>query len=509
MAQEDNIGSNKRIAKNTMFLYFRMLFTMGIGLYTSRLLLDTLGVSDYGLYSIVGGVVLMFAFLQSALSGATVRFLNVAMTEDDDALSKVFNTSLIIHLILCAVVFILSETVGLWLVYNKLEIPDGRFNAALITYQISIVSVLISIYQIPYNSAIIAHERMKVFAYISIIEAALKLAVVFVVIFVDFDKLILYAVLILLATTIIRIIYQVYCVRNFKECKVNWKYDKDIMKNMLSFFGWDTYGNFSVTIKEQGIKVLHNMFFGTVINAASAVAAQAMAGVSSLTGNFVMAIRPQLMKSYAKNDFSRMNVLTNQGTRLSYFLFLMIAIPLFFEADFFLNLWLKEVPDKVVVFLRISICASLVSLLFSLLIALIHATGRVVEISFITGSIYLLNVPVVYLLFKLGCDAEYAYYATFVTALIAGISNLLITRKNIPMFDVFMYLKTIATCLITLVVSCALVVVMMHYIFIENALIRVIIIFLITVIFSFIIGVNKTEKQMILQTLKTKLKAKN
>lgn len=327
-------SSNKRIATNTLFLYFRLLFTLSIGLYASRLTLSTLGVVDYGVYNIVGGVVAMLAFLHSSLSGATTRFINVHMHEGVVRLKTIFNTALTIHLMLVVAVFVFAETFGLWFLYNKLMIPESRFSISLIVYQLSIISVLVSILQVPYDAAIIAHERMDVYAIFSILQAVLGLAVIIIVKHLSYDKLLSYSALLLIASILVRFSVHIYCNRNFPETKFSFLFDTNCFRNMICFFGWDLYGNMSVVMRTQGVNILQNMFFGPIVNASVAIVNQAQNGLLSLGSNLALAAKPQIIQSYSKADFDRMFLLLSQGTRLAFYLVLTVSMPLVFNTKY-------------------------------------------------------------------------------------------------------------------------------------------------------------------------------
>lgn len=429
-------SSNKRIAKNALFLYFRLLFTLSIGLYTSRLVLNVLGVVDYGIYNVVGGVVATFAFLQGSLSGATTRFLNVYMVEDFGKLKVVFNTALIMHIILAVIVVLLAETVGLWLIINKLTIPDNRFDMALIVYQFSVVSIVVSIIQIPYDAAIIAHEKMNFYAIFSILLAVLNLIVIFIVKYLPYDKLFIYAGLILSVSIIITLLIQNYCRRHFLETKFAFLFDKQLFKSMISFFGWDLYGNMSIVFRLQGNNILQNIFFGPIVNASVAVVGQAQNGLSALGHNLALAAKPQMIQSYSKSDFDRMFSLLSQGTRLTFYMVLIVSLPLVFYPKYVLSLWLGQVPVYADSFLRLSLLSSIFNMSFPLLIPIIHATGKMFRISFITGSIYLFSLPITYILFKLGFDPLIPYYLDFIVVILAGLVNLYIVQGYVPRFRV-------------------------------------------------------------------------
>lgn len=501
-------NSNKRIAKNTLFLYIRLVFTLFIGLYASRLILDTLGVVDYGIYNIVGGVVATLSFLHSSLSGATTRFINIHMNDNPVKLNIIFNTAKTMHILLAIIVFIFAETLGLWFVYNKLNIPDARFSVALVVYQISVISVLVSIIQVPYDATIIAHERMNVYAVFSILQAILNLAAIIVLEYLPYDKLLSYSCLILIISVFTRFAVQNYCRHNFKESKFNFLFDRKVFKEMTSFFGWDLYGNMSVILRVQGINVLQNMFFGPIINASVAIVNQAQNGVLSLGNNLALAAKPQIIQSYSRENFERMFSLLSQGTRLSFYLVLIASLPLVFNTKYILQLWLGQIPDYADTFLKLSLLSSIISMSFMLLIPVIHATGKVFAISFLTGSIYLLSVPITYLLFQLGFNPIAPYYINFFVVIFSGLMNLFIVQKYISNFSVLRFFLTVLLRLYTVfLLSLILSFLITNYLDIHPFLSIIATIFT-TFIVILSIGLKAEERYHILVFIKHKIENK-
>ncbi|MBU3822289.1 hypothetical protein KO566_09470 [Flavobacteriaceae bacterium XHP0103] len=500
------MSSNKVIAKNTLFLYFRTFFKLGIGLYTSRIVLEALGVVDYGIYSIVGGVVGILSFMHAALSGTTTRFLNISKVGDLKRLKTVFNTSIILHFCLAIVVFIIAETLGLWFFYNKLVIPESRMDIAFWVYQVSVVSILFMIMQIPYDASIIAHEKMGIYTYLSILEAILKLAVAIVISYISLDKLLWYAILILVLSIGIRLTYQVYCRRNFEECKFNFLFDRVVIKEMFSFFSWDLYGNLSVMLRLQGVNILLNMFFGPVVNASVAIVSQFQGGLMSLSSNFALAAKPQVIQSYAGKDYERLFFLLKQGTKFSFYLMMLISIPLSFNSDFILELWLHEVPLYADQFLQLSLLASVVSVSFLLFIPLIHATGKMFLISFLTGSIYLLSLPINYVFFKYNFGPIAPYYISFFVFLFAGLANLFIVQKYVPAFNAMVFVKAV------LIKMYAIYLVLIGLGFLQqiylpmHAILSILVLFILSSGLVLAFGITKKEKYIVFNVLKKKIK---
>lgn len=423
---------NKRIAKNTILLYIRMFISVIVGLYTSRVVLNTLGASDYGVYNVVGGIVAMFSFLNTSMSGATSRFLTYEMGKENDVrLAQTFSSAMMIHIGIALVVFILAETIGLWFLVNKLVIPEGRMTAAHIVYQLSVLSMMVTITQVPYNASIIAHEKMDIYAYVELLNVFLKLGIVYLLLIGHFDKLILYASLVFAVSLLIATIYRVYCIRHFKECHIKRKLHKDIIKPMLSFSVWDLYGNMSVSFRSQGTTFLLNMFFGTLLNAANGIATNVHGIILGFANNVIMAFRPQIIKEYAANNLQRMSYLIENALKFTLALYLLIAIPLFAEADYVLKLWLKNVPDYTAFFLRIVLICSFFKLGNNILNIAIHATGKIKGVSFISGTVFLLNIPLMYIVMKMGGNAYMAYATLIPIDIITTLIGIVIVKNLI------------------------------------------------------------------------------
>ena len=406
-----NSSNNKRVAKNTMFMYFRMLILLVIGLYTSRVVLASLGISDYGLYNVVGGIVTLFAFLNGALSTGTQRFLNFELGRGDkERLNLVFRTSFTQHIVLIALVLVLAETIGLWFVTNKLNIEPGRENAALWVYQTSIFVLCTQIFQIPYMSAIIAHEKMSFYAYFSIIEAVLKLSVAYLLTIWNVDKLILYGILILIVHIFTASLYCIYSTYKFSEARAKFAYQKEMFRLMLSFSGWNLFGGFCSISNNQGVNIIMNLYFGTVINAARGLAFQVSSIVSQFVTNFQVAVRPQVVKYYANGELEQAENLVMNSAKFSAFLLIIIAVPLMTEIETVLELWLGEYPDNTPLFLSLVLINSIFYSMVSSTLMIVHASGKVKEVSVWSGLTYLSILPISYLMFEFGFPA----YSVFV-----------------------------------------------------------------------------------------------
>lgn len=408
-------SDNKRIAKNTIMLYIRMFFSLIVSLYTSRVILNVLGVTDYGINNVVGGVVTMFTFMNGAMASATQRYLNIDLGRNDiKHLRLVFRTGLQVHFIIAFLILLLAETVGLWFVCNKLVIPPERFYAAQWVYQFSVISCLLSIISSPFNAEIIAHERMSAFAYMQIFDVTAKLLIVYLLVIVPFDKLITYAFLFLCVQIIDQIVYQIYTKKNFpNEVNFSFKVDKSLIKEMSGFVGWSLFGHLSGMLYNQGINMLLNMFFGPAVNAARGIAVQVQNVVRGFISNIQMAVNPQITKSYAVNDMHRMHTLMFASTKFCYYLLFMIVLPLSLEAYPVLVTWLKIVPDHTVNFLRLILAIMLLDCLINPFVVANQATGKVKVYQLVCGGIQLLIVPIAYIALKLGCPPESVFVVHF------------------------------------------------------------------------------------------------
>lgn len=462
---------NKRIAKNTLMLYLRMLFSMSVSLYTSRVILSVLGVTDFGINNVILGVTGMLSFLSSAMSGATSRFLTYAIGRNDKKqLKDTFAAAFTIHLFLAIIIFLLCETIGLWMLETKLVIPEDRMNAARIIFQFSAFSCLLGIAQIPFGSALIAHERMDVFAYFGIADVIMKLVIVYMLTIFNYDKLILYGFLFFVVSLVMMIINRCYGITHFEECRFRLSKNKNIIFPMLKFSGWDLYGNMSVMARTEGVNILQNMFWGPAVNAATGVANQVMTAILGFSNNFLTAIRPQIVKLYARNEISEMQLLAERSSKFSFFLLFFISFPCFLELPFVLEIWLKIVPDWTVAFTRLSMLFNWNVTLFLPLMHIIHATGRMKRISFINGTLYLTVIPITWVMFTLGYPPTMPFILNACFVLLgAGLSNLYSVKLYIPTFNCVHYL-TNAVFNSLLVVALGAIIPLLVYVFVENNL---------------------------------------
>lgn len=411
------MSSSKTIAKNTLFLYVRMFFNMGVSLYTSRIVLKTLGVDDYGIYNLVGGVVVLFSFLNAAMSSSTQRYLNFEIARGDILkVNKVFCTSFNIHFLISFLVLVLGETVGLWFLNYKLNIPYGRMTAANWVYQMSLLTTIINITRIPYNAIIIAYQRMSFYAYVGIFETILKLLIVYLLLVVSgYDRLITYGFLLMTVNFSVNILYRWFCIKTYStESTFRFFYDKKLMIAMTSFSGWNLLGQVANVGASQGIGMILNIFLGVTINAAVGIANQVNAAIYSFVTNFQVAFNPQITQTYAKGELEKHNNLVLTTSKMSFFLLAFLAFPVLVNTSFILNLWLGDnLPKYVEEFSQIIIFISLIDALSGPFWITAHAIGKIKRYQIILSLILLLNVPLVYLSLKLGLSPTYAFLWKF------------------------------------------------------------------------------------------------
>lgn len=430
-ATSDN---NKRIARNTLMLYFRMLFSMAVSLYTSRVVLATLGVDDYGLYNVVGGFVAMFSFFSSAMASATQRFLNFELGRGDtERLGRVFCTSVNIHAAISALVVLLAETVGLWFVCTRLVIPADRYAAAMWVYQASVAASVVMIMSIPYNAAIIAHERMGAFAYISVLEVVLKLLIVYLLTVAGGDKLTVYAVLMFLVQVLIRMIYGRYSGRHFAETRYRRVWDTSLMREMAGFAGWSLFGNIAGVAFTQGLNVLLNMFFGPAVNAARGIAVQVQNAIKGFCTNFQTALNPQITKSYAAGDTTYMHSLIFTSSKFSYFLLLFISLPVMLETPVILRWWLHTVPAHTVAFVRLILIISMIDSLANPLIQAASATGRIGRYQSVVGSMLIAIMPLSYVALRMGSPPEGVFVVQLAVFCVAQLARVIMLRPMVAL----------------------------------------------------------------------------
>jgi len=418
-------SNNKTIAKNTLFLYFRMMFTMIVSLYTSRVVLQYLGVEDFGIYQTVGGLVGLLSFVNSALAAGSSRFLTFELGKgDDDILRRTFSTVLTAHILLALCIVIVLETAGLWFVYHKLVIPDERMDAAVFAYHISVVAIVFHLVQVPYNASIISHEKMGIYAYTSIVEVVLRLLIVYLLTIEGFDKLRLYSILSCSISILLFIYYRQYCVRNFNEAHYKPFVDRTILREVVSYSGWNLFASVSVSLVNQGATVLMNVFFTPSVVAARAIANQVNMAANQFINNFRTAANPQIIKRYAAKDYDGSRNLLILSTKMSYYIMLALALPIALLSEPLLQIWLGQIPDFAVVFLQITIITSLFQVFDSSFYVALYAKGRIKENAIISPSIDFIAFGITALLYYLG----YSPVVYSITLLIAYIIQGLVIK---------------------------------------------------------------------------------
>ena len=440
--QQDNNG-HSRIAKNTLLLYLRMLLLTLVSLYTSRVILDALGVDDYGIYNVVGGVVTMFLVLSGSLSAAITRFMTYEMgKKNKERLSQVFSTSVTIQFGIALLVLLLAETIGLWFVNTQLVIPESRLNAANWCYQFSLITFCINLISIPYNAAIISHERMGAFAYISIFEAVGRLAIALSIALAPIDRLIYYSSLVAALAILVRFIYVSYCRQKFTECHYRFMFDKSLLKEMAGFMGWNLIGTSSYVMREHGGTILTNIFFGPTVNAARALAMKVNTVIKGFVQNFMIALNPQITKNYASGNHKETMNLVFLGSRFSFYILMLFALPIMMCTNTILSIWLKEVPNYTVVFIQLILILSLSESLSNPLITLMLATGKIRNYQIVVGGIYLLNIPISYAFLHFGFGPSTVLIISIVLSQIGLFARLIMLRPLVN-FPITAYLHKV------------------------------------------------------------------
>lgn len=505
---QDTSTNNKRIAKNTLLLYFRMLLLMLISLYTSRVILNALGVEDYGIYNVVGGVVAMFSLLSGSIRSAISRFITFELgTGNAERLRKVFSCSVTIQIGLALIIILIAETIGLWFLNCKMVIPEGRMIAANWCFQISIITFAVNLVSAPYNAAIIAHEKMSAFAYISILEAIGKLFVAWSIGIAPIDRLVFYAAMLTMIAILICLLYGWYCRRHFEECSYHFIYDYSLLKQMFGFAGWNFFGTGSYLLMTQGVNILMNIYFGVVVNAARGIATQVDHAVMAFVENFTTAINPQITKSYASEQRDYMFTLMFKGAKMSYFLLLFFAVPLLCETEMILRIWLKTVPDFAVSFVRLTLIISMIHSVSLTMITAMYATGKIKRYQILVGGAGMLVFPFAWLLFFVGLAPETAYICNIVIYVLQLFMRIYLLHGMVGM-SVYRYvhevlLKVIITSLLAFIIP-----VVICYL-LDDSYMRFALIlftgFLFTTTSIYYVGLNMDERQFVLSQVRKRL----
>ena len=432
MMEQDNARKSRRIAKNTLMLYVRMLFLMLVGFYTSRIVLEALGENDFGVYNVVGGVVAMFTVISGTLNSAVSRFITFELGKGEGAqINKVYSTAVTIQLLLALTVVILAEPAGLWFIRNKMTIDPSRIPAAIWVLQFSLLAFAVNLMSVPQMASITAYEKMSAYAYIGIFDGLMRLGVALLILHSSFDRLILYSALMACVVILVRVAYGIYCRRNFPECRYRPVFDLPLVREMFSFAGWNFIGVTSGVLRDHGGNILVNVFFGTALNAARGVAVQLNGAVQGFVTNFMTAVNPQITKSYASGDRDYMLSLVQKSSRMSFFLLFVIALPMLFNTEYLLSIWLKEVPMQSASFVRLFLIFALSESLSNSLITAQLATGNIKRYQIIVGGLQLLNLPVSYACLKAGAPAESTVAVSIVISQICLVARLLLLKSMI------------------------------------------------------------------------------
>ena len=488
-----------------------MLFAIIVGLYTSRVVLQTLGVDDYGIYSVVGGIVAMLAFLNSAMTAASQRFISFELgTQNYQRLKEVFSTSINIHLAIAGIILVIAETIGLWFLNTHMNIATDRMTAANWVYQCSVLTFVMTVVSVPYNACIVAHERMKAFAYISIVEVVLKLVIVYLLLILSADKLISYAILVLGVSLVVRIIYGVYCKRNFEECTYHFSFNKKLFKEMFAFASWSIIGNLGFSLKDQGSNIVLNIFCGTAINAARGVALQVNGIISNFSNNFIMALNPQIIKQYAAGNIQESIQLVYAGCRYSFYLLAIISIPVMVNLDYLLTLWLGTVPPYTVEFLYFALIAALINSMAVPLTTAMQATGKIRIFQITICMIMMCELPLTYITLKLGCLPYMVMIPSIAVVTVGVFARLLLLKRLIRLYSVRYFVLYIILKNVLIVAGCTALATLIHGYFGEINFIS----FILTSFIAFIIilngvylfGITSKEKAVVNKKIKNTIR---
>lgn len=505
MSNQSN--NNKRIAKNTLFLYIRQIFVMGVALYTSRVVLATLGVTDYGIYNVVGGIVSLFTFINFAMGCSTTRFITFDLgKKDEHGVNVAFSNAVIVHVIIALIILLLGETIGLYLFYEKMNIPEDRFYAASWVYQFSIFTCMINILSVPYNALITSHEKMNAFAFISILETVLKLVIVWMLLVFSYDKLILYAILMFAVGVIIRIVNQVYAVKTFKKVHFLRPKNYTMFKEMIVYALWSLVGSAAVIFADQGQNILLNMYFGPAVNAARGVAMQVKNAVGNLCNNFNQAVTPQINKSYAGGDLTYMHKLIFASSKYTYYLLFIMSLPVILQAKTLLGIWLVEIPDHSVVFLQLMLVITILTALGNPLSNAVGANGHIRNFQLIVGGINLTLLPLTWVAFKFFGEKvpEWAFVIQIVLCIVAQIARVMLVKPLINL-SIWAYVRQVVMpcAYVTIIASVIPVLLTMS---LSDGFISLIIVSAVSVISVMVtiyyLGLEKSEKEFVLSKLK-------
>ena len=500
MAKQSHSENSKRIARNTVMLYIRMLVLMLVGLYTSRANLQALGVDDYGIFSVVGGLVSMFHIVSTTFTGAISRFLTIELGRSDkERLQEVFSTSMVIQYIMVGIIVLLAETAGLWFLNAKMVIPVERMAAANWVFQFTLLSFGLDLLIEPYMATIVAHEKMSVFAYFSILQAVGKLIVAWTTFIAPVDRLIWFSGMIVAVSILIRIVYLVYCKSHFEECTGKFRYNKRLFGEMTGFAGWNFIGTTAAILRDYGGNIVINLFSGPAVNAARGIANQVNNAVYSFADNFMTALKPQITKNYASGDHDYMFKLVYQGARLSYYILLILAIPIICNTHYLIQLWLGQVPEHTELFVQLVLVFTLSESLASTLITLMLATGKIRDFQIIVGGLNLLNVPISYAALRLGAIPETVVMVAIFISVCCEMARLLLLRKMVHL-SVRTFIRKVYLNVIMVTIVAGIVPLWLHYTLDESLFtffLNCFVAFICTVISILFVGCNHEERVIV------------
>lgn len=500
--------NNRRILRNSLLLYVRMLLTMAIGFFTTRIVLQTLGEVDFGLYNVVGGVVSMLAFVQSAMSNSTSRFITYAIGLDNqDETQKTFQSTLTIHLIIGVIILLILETLGIYLFYT-MNIPNERVNVCMIIYQYSVCSIIFSICTTPYAASIIAYEKISVYAYISILDVILKLLIIYALLFINYDKLLVYGTFMFIINIITSLINVIYCNIRFKVLKFGLLFSSNRIKQIAQFSGWSFIGNFANILRLQGLNYLLNIFCGPSVNAARGIAVQVQSIVSRFILNIQVAINPQITKSYAHGDLEHLRTLIQASSKYSFFVLFLISFPFFVEANYYLQLWLGSYPNYTISFVKILLISTILESLINPLEIAANATAKIKTTQTFVSISYIILFILCYVILRAGFSPNWTFVLNILINIIIVLGRVRILQQYIQI-SIREYLNSVGAKILSIQLPCILLYLVYHYInAINSPLINSFIAFFIAVIGILVLGLNNQERTFITSTIHNKLKIK-
>lgn len=499
-------SNNQDIAKNTLFLYIRMAFSLVISLYTSRIILKVLGIEDYGVYNVVAGFVSMFAFLNTALSSSIQRYYNYENGINGSiGFRNVYITSIFIQIIISVISLVLAETIGLWYVKNYLVVPVERIDASLILFHVSVLSMVLVIMQVPYSSAILAKEKMDYYAFVGIVDVILKLVIVFIIKIISYDKLVSYAWLVALVSLFDFLLYYIYSKRKFSEIKFKFKFNRTLFGEMLKFSGWSAFNGFSQIVKNQGINIVLNLFFGPVVNAARGISYQVKSALIGFVGNITVASRPQMVEEYAVGNKDRSIRLMSSTSKICFLLLLLMALPISVEVEYILNIWLKNiVPEHTQVFTILVLLTTLVDILQTPISIMVYATGRIAKYNLYTSLLGLLILPIAFIALKLGAVPEFVYVFSFLISIGIQIISVTILTK-LTGYSSMNYIKSVVLPLTYVTLLSCIIPIIAHQL-LPYGFLRFVVVLVVStgaiVSLGYLFALNNNERLMVLQIAK-------